>query len=429
MNRKELELHVLGTILGNFFVENKGLYYGEAFNWAVSNLEVEDFLSPDLRKVFALIVELHSKGTTREEIILEVEKRFPELYSLLIEYDLLSFETFKAYAKRLLEERLNSERMKLAKALAEGEAREEEVVAKLASLKKRLEAKEKTALDALTSALTALEKGGYEGITTGFPQLDPYVLLRPGEVTIIGARPSVGKTATAVVMSYEQMVTEDRKVLFFSMELPAEDLALRYLSYKTGWPLRDIKSGKVSIHDVVKEADEISRLPLVIYDNPNLTIPLLRAKVQEHRPDVIYIDYFQRIVNHDPKGLKTRLEFLNYASIELTNVAKEFKIPVVVLAQLNRGVRAGRDEPAMEHLKDTGHLEQDATNIILLHRNYKEDPFSLKFIVAKSREGAGPKNIIAVPFEKGFPQPYEKEPVQSTAVSAEPEVEDELFDF
>ncbi len=431
MKRKELEYAVIGTILSDFFIGETGKFQEDSFNWAVSRLKSEDFLTDDCRKIFADVLRLHAEGKSREEIILEVKRKYEDTYEFLVEYALVSFTTFLSYAKKLLEESVEYQRIKVGEKLAKGEVDENKATAILVQLKKRLEDTDKTPTDAIHDVLTSLEEGRYEGISTGFPKLDFYVSLRPEEVTIIGARPSVGKTATAVVMAYSQLL-EGKRILFFSMELPAKEILLRMLAFKTDWSLRDIKSGRVPFDAVLAESEELSSLPLVIYDNPNLTVPVLRAKIHQHNPDIVYIDYIQRIVNHDPKTYRTRLEFLNYVSIELTNIAKEYRIPIVTLAQLNRGVRAGKDQPTMEHLKDTGHLEQDATNIILLHRDFKESPNTMKFIIAKCREGAGPSDSISVDFINGFPQPHEKKEPQPVPVATEqPQEEevDELFDF
>ena len=431
MNRREVEYAVLGTILANFFTGEAGKFQEESFHWALSKLKPTDFLIKECREIFSLIQKLHSEGKQREEIILEVKKKREKTYLLLVEFALLSYRTFVSYGKELLRMSFEHQKNQIAQKLSEGKIDESEAAALLTQLRKREEETDKTPIEAISDVLETLERGNYEGIPTGFPKLDFYISLRPEELTIIGARPSVGKTATAVVMSYSQLM-EGKKVLFFSMELPAKEIMLRMLAFKTDWKLRDIKSGKIPFDSILTEFDELSRLPLIIYDNPNLTIPVMKAKIHQYRPDIVYIDYFQRIVNHDPKTYSQRLQFLNYASIELTNIAKEYKIPIVALAQLNRGVRAGKDQPSMEHLKDTGHLEQDATNIILLHRDFKESPNTMKFIIAKCREGAGPNDSISVDFINGFPQPMEKkepEPVPVATEQPQEEEADELFDF
>ena len=430
MNRKELELTVLGTILSDFWVGNAA-FEQQAFDWAMANLTEEDFRISEHKKVFQLIKTLHEQGKSRAEIIREVEKKFESLCAYMVEFAVVTLERFLVYARELIQDTVERQKAEIGQLLAQGEITEKEAIERLNEVGKRLEDKDKKPIDAFVEFFSEVTEGENKRLYSGFPQLDGYVAFRPGEVSIIGARPSVGKTATAVVMAYNQLLN-GHKVLFFSMELPAKEIMLRVLSYVTDWNLREIKNGKVPLEVLTEKADELSNLPIIIYDNPNLTVPLIRAKIQQHKPDIVYIDYVQRIVEH--KKFEKRLAFLNYVSIELTNIAKEFKVPVVALAQLNRGTRAGKDVPTMENLKDTGHLEQDATNIILLHRDFKESPHVMQFLIAKCREGA-PRESISYPFVNGFPQPDpnklrpEPVPYGTTEDEGGEEVADELFNF
>jgi len=428
--RRELELSVLGTILSDFWV-GEAAFEEKAFNWAMANLTEEDFIIKEHKEVFKLTKKLHEEGKVRSEIIREVEKKFEDLYSYLVEFAVATLERFLVLSKELIKDTVERKKAEIGQLLSSGEITEKEAIERLNEVGKRLEDQDKKPIDAIVEFLGELSEGENKRIYTGFPMLDSYIVFRPGEVSIVGARPSVGKTATAVVMSHNQLIN-GYKVLFFSMELPAKEIMLRMLSYVTDWNLREIKNGRVPLDVLSEEADKLSNLPLIIYDNPNLTIPLIRAKIQEHQPDIVYIDYVQRIVEH--KKFDRRLVFLNYVSIELTNIAKEFKVPIVALAQLNRGTRAGKDIPTMENLKDTGHLEQDATNIILLHRDFKESPHVMQFLIAKCREGA-PRESISYPFVNGFPQPDpnklrpEPVPYGTTEEEEKEEVSDDLFNF
>jgi replicative DNA helicase len=429
MTRKEIEMSILGTLIAYFGVDEE--FYRKAFEYAITRLKPSDFGVEEYKKLFAKILKLHGEGITREEIIVRLKEKYSPLLTYLMDFQVPSFSYFKALVKRLIEFSVEDGKSRLLSKYHEGRVDKDYLFSAIAELEARLSEKDKTTEQAIKEAVERLEKGEEEGYSTGFPKLDFYISFRAGEVSIIGARPSVGKTATGLVMAYEQLKQyPDIKVLFFSMELPAKEIIYRLLAYKCDWKLRDIKSLTIPLDLIQQQAEELQNElqdRLIIYDDPNLTVPLLYSKIREHRPHIVYIDYIQRIVQH--KRFESRLQFLNYVSIELTNIAKEFEIPVVVLAQLNRSVRAGRDVPSMENLKDTGHLEQDATNIILLHRDFKKDPRTMLFIVAKCRETEIPQDTISVDFVNGFPHPFEKKEVSPVGLPKEDEQGAFVFEF
>jgi len=427
-HRMEIELGILGTMLldMDFPIEEteKALSYG------INRLRADDFLNSDNAALFEAIKELYESGINeRDKITMELKKKMDESFlSYVINFSLMSFRLFKLHVEELIKLSVEDKKQELLSKALKGELQEEEVFKQIAELNKRLQEQEKDADIAVLEAIKDLEGGEINGITTGFPLLDNYVVFRPEEISIIGARPGVGKTATAIYMSYWQMKLENRKVLFFSMELSAKQLIQRYISLVTGIPLRKILRNDLTPEEKEKilfAGDEIRELPLTIYDNPNLKIHTIRSKVLEHQPDIVYIDYVQRMVPH--KKYNSLREFINEVSIELTSISKELKVPIVVLAQLSR--MAEKEPPGFRHLKESGQLEQDASNVILLHRT-KEDPYSIKFIIAKCREGDVKHPTFS--FVNGFPTPeiVQKEGEKEEAVKAVQEEDDtDIFDF
>jgi len=382
------------------------------------------------------LVEQVSQGKTREEAIETLPDKLRDYCRYAEEFELYDFDRFKGVVEALVEKWVEEERENIGIKLQSRDLTEEEAIQSLSKLEELRKPKSRSAEEVVLSILQKLEEDGKEKeLFTHIPGFDPYVSFMPGEVVLIGARPGHGKTALAVAMSYEQMVKQGAKVLFFSMELSAERLIERYISYLSGIPAKRIRSGfakKEEIERFLEVADYVAQLPLEIYDEVNLTIPKFKAKVLEVRPDIVYIDYVQRFVRH--KRYDSTREFLNDVSIELTNVAKQFGIPVVGLAQLSREAEKSKEDemPRMSHLKETGQLEQDASIIFVMQLNKKVTPHQLKIACVKNRDGEIPPTVT-LEFEKGFPvlNPEEKKVAvyELTTEEINGMVEDEFGDI
>ncbi len=248
----------------------------------------------------------------------------------------------------------------------------------------------KTEISELTSLLeqefTALQKildGEVEvGIKTGYSQLDEYTGgLKPGEMFVLAARPSIGKTSMALNIIRNIILSKlhPKKVAFFSLEMTESQIARRLLCTQAKVPEsaffnRTFKNSEM--HRITKAVEELSEGFLLIDPTGGLSIDELRAKARlmkmQHNIDLIVIDYLQLMRG---RSRDNRQQEVAEISGGIKALAKELKIPVLVLAQLNREVEktAGAStRPKLSHLRESGSIEQDADVVAFLHRNRDE---------------------------------------------------------
>lgn len=255
-----------------------------------------------------------------------------------------------------------------------------------------------TVWDEMMTAATT-DDGGGSGISTGLSSLDHLIGgLRPAEVTVVAARPAMGKSALVGQLAMA-VARQRRTVAFFSLEMTAPQLARRLLANVARVDSRDIRSGKVphnKLRDMISAKREIESLPLVILDDKAVTIHALESRARRIRRKanlgLIVVDYIQLLKPADPR--LPREQQIGEISRGLHVLAHELDCPVIALAQLNRSVEARADKrPMMSDLRESGSIEQDAHNILLLYRDdyYHEDSEDAglaEVILAKQREGA-----------------------------------------
>lgn len=229
--------------------------------------------------------------------------------------------------------------------------------------------------------------------------LDP---LESGELVVIGARPSTGKTslAMAVVLAISAEVarrvqSSKGSVLFFSLETTDRKLARRAIASLAGVGLSIVSGREVAGIDAVRRVqagvDRLHRLPIWIDDRFGLPVSEMRATCRAHKRDhglsLIVVDYLQ-LLKGTAKRESKRVDEVAEVSRELKALAKEFDCPVIALAQLNRAVESRADKrPTLADLRESGQIEQDADKVVLLHRENKQAR-DLVAIVAKQRDGA-----------------------------------------
>lgn len=262
------------------------------------------------------------------------------------------------------------------------------------------------------AAITTIEdfhqrQGMLTGISTGFADLDKMTSgLHPGEMIVIAARPSMGKTSLAMNI-VEHVVLEERlPVGVFSLEMTAESLVLRMLCSRSRVNLRNIREGFLAERDFPKltgAASKLAAAPLFIDDTPGLSILQLRAKArrmhQQHGIKLLVIDYLQLLHSTARRSQENRQQEIADISNGVKALAKELKIPVIVLAQLNRELEKDRNrKPRLSDLRESGAIEQDADLVGLLYKPSSdeddsdgggEDPDSrpVNLLIAKQRNG------------------------------------------
>ena len=247
-------------------------------------------------------------------------------------------------------------------------------------------------------------KGALRGLKTGFRDLDKKTAgFQQGDLIIIGARPAMGKTTFAQNLAYNIASINKRGVLFFSMEMAANEIVDRMISDVSGVDNWKMRTGNTTdeefqrIGDALAEMDEI---PIYIDDTSSMTIMDLRNKARraahDHDIGIVIVDYLTLIQGSDRyKG--QRVQEVTEISRGLKILARELKIPVVALAQLSRNVTGREDpRPVLSDLRESGSIEQDADLVMFLHRpdyykanddNYEETHIT-ELLVAKHRHGA-----------------------------------------
>ena len=244
------------------------------------------------------------------------------------------------------------------------------------------------------------------GIATGYPQLDEITSgMQKGEMVIVAARPSMGKTALALNIA-ENIVMRDVPVALFSLEMSRQQLVQRLLSSRSAVSGHSIRRNMLSDNDmeaIIQATNDLMGKPLFIDDTPGLTITQLRAKArrlkQSEDVGVILIDYLQLMTSG--KRVESRQQEVSEISRGVKALARELEVPVICLSQLNRAAeqREGH-RPRMSDLRESGSIEQDADVVAMLHRESyyhqndpawmeaNEDKHSLaELIIAKQRNG------------------------------------------
>lgn len=213
-------------------------------------------------------------------------------------------------------------------------------------------------------------------IPSGIPVLDKHLHLSPGNLFIIGGRPSAGKTALSLQMACEQ-ARRGFRVCYFSLETDPDTLTARIISNRLAVPLADVKSKTVPQSDLDSLAD-LHKLPLFIRSASGKGTGWIKAQAQRMKAQVFFIDYLQLLA---ASKAKDRYQQITSISIGLHELAQTTGILVVALAQLNRN--AAHASPSTADLKESGQLEQDADAILLL----SDDGEEYQAILAKNKEG------------------------------------------
>lgn len=258
--------------------------------------------------------------------------------------------------------------------------------------------------------LEDLEAGRGAQDVTALPWIDMHFLLaglRPGQLVVIGARPSVGKSTTAMDIARCAAIRNSEPVLLISMEMGRAEIADRLLSAEATVLLSHLREGNLSESDwasIAKISGTVQKAPLVIDDNPACTLARVRARLRGMArtapAKIAIIDYLALM---QPPRAESRERAVAEISRGLKLLAMEFGVAIVALHQLNRESEKRHDKrPAMSDLRESGAIEQDADVVILLHRedvHDKESPRAgeLDLIVAKNRNG--PTGTVTVAYQ------------------------------
>jgi replicative DNA helicase len=267
----------------------------------------------------------------------------------------------------------------------------------------------------LIDRVTELAENGAEevtGVRTGFYDLDRMTAgLQPGDLIVLAARPSMGKTAFALNIAEHVAVQEGLPTAVFSMEMGASQLALRLVGslgridqqhLRTG-ALRDDEWGRLT-----EAVDKLGKVSLFIDESPALNSAEVRARARRQarqcgKLGLIVIDYLQ-LMSGSSSGDENRATEIGEISRGLKALAKELGCPVIALSQLNRSVESRPDKrPMMSDLRESGAIEQDADVIMFIYRDdyynkESKEPGVAEIIIAKQRNG--PVGTVKLTFLK-----------------------------
>ncbi|HXG60183.1 MAG TPA: replicative DNA helicase [Planctomycetota bacterium] len=258
-------------------------------------------------------------------------------------------------------------------------------------------------------------KGRLLGMPTGFYELDDLLSgLQAGQLYIIAGRPSMGKTSLAMSIIENVALKEQKRVLFFSLEMAAEQIAQQMLCSHTRVPSHLLRTGKISEEDYYRltlAAGTLSEARIFIDDSADLSALEVRTRARRMKAkeglDLVVVDYLQKMHarqgNRAPESRQLEIAMI---SSNLKAMAKELNVPVIALAQLNRAPEGREDrKPMLSDLRESGAIEQDADAVMLLYREEYYNPDTEKkgvaeVILAKNR--TGPTDTVELAFLKDF---------------------------
>ena len=269
------------------------------------------------------------------------------------------------------------------------------------------------------------------GLATGYPGLDNETAgLQPSELVILAARPSMGKTALALNIAENVAVRNREPVAVFSLEMSKESLLLRMLASEARVDAHKFRTGHMGRDDwnkITRALTSLGDAPLWIDDSASSTVLEMGAKARRLKRDrglkLMIVDYLQLVVPTNTSRGTNRQEEVSSISRALKGLAKELKVPVIVLSQLTRAPEREERKPQLSDLRESGAIEQDADVVLFINRPnfYKtdlpeEDRAKAELIIAKQRNGpTGNLNFVFLArhtrFEEAAPDAWSTSPV------------------
>ena len=295
------------------------------------------------------------------------------------------------------------------------------------------------AKDFVKNAMTSIERmydnrGTVTGVSTGFRDLDRMTSgLHDGEMVIIAGRPSMGKTALAMNIAEHVALDQNLAVGVFSLEMSAEELVKRALCSRAKVNLRAVRDGFLSekdFHPLTTAASQLMKAPLYIDDSAGLTVNQVRSRSRRMKSQygvrLLVVDYLQLMRAPSRRADLNRQVEISDISAGLKALAKELKLPIVVLSQLNRQPEAREGgKPRLADLRESGAIEQDADVVGLLVRPeiYEDDEQEradksgeATLIIAKQRNG--PTGDVLLTFQKEYTRFVDRARVEQEDVPA-----------
>lgn len=414
------------AILGGLMLDS------ELWDELTGLIDSHDFYRPAHKKIFEAIKSLHRKGLTADIVVLsnfiqqnnEMEAVGGTKYLAELIDKTPSTVYIEQYAKIVREKSLVRRMIQVSQKISdtgmtEGfedvdrylEAAESEVfnVAQTGSNNKGLTGPSELVQLSIKKIEEMMSlKGSITGVPSGFIELDDMTAgFHGGELVIVAARPSMGKTALGLNIVAHAALREKKSIAFFSVEMPQEQLMMRILASESKINLGKIRVGQIddnSWQRLIQTAAQLSESKLFINDTSGISPfeirSIARKQKSKHGLDLIMIDYLQ-LMSMKQK-MESREREVSEISKSLKALAKELNVPVVALAQLNRGVEGRSDRrPMLSDLRESGSIEQDADVIMMIYRDdyyERENPTgAAEIIIGKQRNG--PTGTVKVRWE------------------------------
>jgi replicative DNA helicase len=289
----------------------------------------------------------------------------------------------------------------------------------------RVQAHTSTIKDLVKKAINTIEdfhqrQGMLTGIGTGFSDLDKMTSgLHGGEMVVIAARPSMGKTSLAMNVAEHVAIDQKLAVGVFSLEMTSESLVLRMLCSRSRVNLRNVRDGFLAERDFPKltgAAGKLAHAPLFIDDSSGLSILQMRAKArrmyQQYGIKLFVVDYLQ-LLHSTARRAENRQQEIADISNGIKSLAKELNVPIIVLSQLNRELEREKNrKPRLSDLRESGAIEQDADVVGLLYKpssnddedgagpQAEEEAVPVNLLIAKQRNG--PTGDVNLTFLKSY---------------------------
>ena len=389
----------------------------------------DDFYVNANRDIFAGVISLYEKGQKADLITLTDELKTlgtmdrvgGPAYVANLTSLVPSSANVEYYARIVQEQSVRRSLIRLSAELAV-RARDESVSVNLVLdeaqskvfdiTKNRVSSNYKTMKEIIPDTIKVIERlfkheGSTTGIPSGFSDLDQMTAgFQNSEFIVIGARPSVGKTALALSMAAHTAIQEKIPTAFFSLEMADTAIMQRLISSESRIRSESLRTGMLRPSDfnsIMDAAGRIYEAPLYIVDTPNMRLlefrTLARRLCAEKDVRVIFVDYLT-LITHDNQDIQ-RWEQISDISRSLKALARELRIPIVTLSQLKR--EAEGKQPTLADLRESGSIEQDADLILFLHRDREYDKkkderspvVETELIVAKQRNGPVGKTTVA----------------------------------
>ena len=417
------------AVLGAVFLEPSALTVASEI------LIPEDFYRAAHQKIFSVMLKLHDQGQAVDLITVTEDLAATKLledtggvsYLSELAASVPTAANIEYYARIVEEKSLLRRLIRTATGIAQdGYNREDDVTALLSEAEKNIlqVAQRKNAgafhviKDVLVRTYDNIEllnnrKGDITGIATGFAELDRMTAgFQRNDLIIVGARPSVGKTAFALNIAQNVATKTSENVAIFSLEMGAEQLVMRMLCAEGNINAQNLRTGSLTDEDwgkLTMAMGSLSNAGIFIDDTPGVRIGEIRSKCrrlkQEHGLGMILIDYLQ-LIQGDGRSGENRQQEVSEISRSLKQLARELQVPVIALSQLSRGVEQRQDKrPMMSDIRESGSIEQDADIVAFLYRDDYYDKESenkniIEIIIAKQRNG--PVGTVQLAFVKEY---------------------------